>query len=142
MPNHFRPIKTGLLICGAIAGLVLVVLVLLVHHYRAEQYQIIHAVFLTPTNQAVLHESAALCYSNEQLAQAVQAAAIVDEVGMRAFNLDGTNLIACIVSNYTVEKIVGRQGFGLIVLRKSHTNGVSFTVFKGTKRFLQFYYTH
>ena len=140
MRDHFQSMKLGLLICGVLVGLALVVLLLVVRHYRAEQYQIIHAVFLTTTNYGELEKPAALCYSNEQLTQAVKTPAILDEAGMKAFNLDGTNLIACIVSNYTVEKVLGRQNFGLIILRKSQTNGVSFTVFKGTKRFLQFNY--
>ena len=76
----------------------------------------------------------------ERLRQAVKAPELLDQAGMKALNLDGTNLIACVVSNYCVEKVVGRQNLGLIILRRSETNGTSFTVFKGTKRFLQFHY--
>jgi len=132
--------KLGLMFGGVLVGLALLVFLLVVRHYRAEQYQIIHAVFLTTTNYGDLQQPATLCYSNEELTQAVKTPAILNEAGMGAFNLDGSNLMACIVSNYTVEKVLGRQNFGLIILRKSQTNGVSFTVFKGTRRFLQFNY--
>lgn len=121
-------------------GLVLVVGVLVVRHYKAERYQIIHAVFLSTPKTSVLQEPATLCYSNEQLTQAVKEPELLDQAGMKSFNLDGTDLIACIVSNYCVEKVVGRQNFGLIILRRSETNGISFTVFRGRKRFLQFHY--
>ena len=108
--------------------------------YRGERYQIVHSAFLSVTNRDVLSQEAILCYSNDQLAKAVKSKAILDEAGMGRFNLDESNVIACIVSNYTVERVVGRQNFGLIVLQRSPTNGISFTVFKGTKRFLQFNY--
>jgi hypothetical protein len=133
-------LKTALRVGGILIGAGLIILLLLVHHYRAEQYQIIHAVFLTTTNQDMLRQPAALCYSNEELRQAIKTFKVLDQAGMKSFNLDGTNLIACVIPNHTVERVLGRQDFGLIILRKSPTNGISFTVIKGTKRFLQFNY--
>ena len=119
----------------------LLVLLVVARYYRAEHYQIVHTAFFPTTNWDALEQPAILCYSNEELKQSVNAPAVQDKLGMKSFDLDRGGLIACVLSNYVVEKVVGRQNFGLIILRKSQTNGISFTVFKGTKRFLQFNYS-
>lgn len=133
-------IKRVGIIVGILTGTAFAALLIIMHHYRGEQYQIVHAVFLTTNTQGLLQQPAALCYSNEQLAEAVKTTNLLDQVGMGSIDLDHTHLIACVVSGYTVEKVVGRQNFGLVILHKSPQPGVSFTVFRGTKRFLQFHY--
>jgi hypothetical protein len=104
-----------------------------------EEYQIVHAVYLT--NQDVLIDNGAVCYTREQLLRAVTSPGVLDQAGMNAFNLHEHGLIACMMSNYTVKEVVGRGDIGLIILKKSPTNGVSFTVVQGHSRFLQFNYS-
>jgi hypothetical protein len=135
---------------GIVLILGILVFVLFIQRFRAEHYRIVYTAFLTGTNLDVLSGPEALCYSNKQLKEAVKRSDILDRAGMLAFNLDEPDLMACIISNCTVQEIVGRDDFGLIILKPSQTNGISFTVFKGTKRFLQFndprvveeYYAH
>jgi len=132
--------RTAWLIGALFFSVALVILVFLAQHYRAERYQIIHTAFVSGTNQDALVEVAAICYSNEQLRKAVKDTNILDQAGMSAFNLDKPDLVACVISNYTVKEVVGRDELGFIVVRKSLTNGISFVVFKGKKRMLQFNY--
>jgi hypothetical protein len=108
-------------------------------YYAGETYQIVHAVYLT--NQDALVENGAVCYTREQLLRAVTSPAVLDQAGMNAFNLHEHGLIACMMSNHTVKEVVGRGDIGFIILKKNPTNGVSFTVVKGTSRFLQFNYS-
>ena len=116
------------------------VLLCVAYRYRAEHYEIVHSVFLTDTDvrTEVLH--GAVCYSNRELSEAVKSTALLSRAGMTAFDCDTPNLIACIIPNYTIEKVVGRDDFGLIILQRSATNGVTFAVIRGTKRMLQFNY--
>jgi len=126
-------------VAGVLIGVAFVFL-LLVLHDRGEKYEIIHATFVSVTNSDMLQQRAALCYSNKDLMEAAERFGVLDQVETKSYNLDEPNLIACIVPNYSVERVVGRQDFGLIIMRKESTSGISFTVFKGTKRFLQFNY--
>ncbi len=112
----------------------------LIAHYRGERYEIVQAVFIVTTNIQTLNQPAALCYSNKELRDAAMLFEGLNLVDMKTVDLDGSHYMACIGPNHTVDKVVGRQDFGLIILHKSTTNGVSFTLFKGTKRFLQFNY--
>ncbi|MFA6546083.1 MAG: hypothetical protein WCS99_16815 [Limisphaerales bacterium] len=132
--------RRALILSGAVVGLVVLVLLVLAYHYRGERYEIVHTAFLSTTNQEALLKQGTVCYSNKELKDAVQIGEFLDQAGMKSFNLDETNLIACVISNYTVERVVGRQNFGLILVQKSATNGISFTVFRGKKRMLQFNY--
>ncbi len=56
----------------ALFGLALAVLCFLAEHYRAERYQIIYTAFLREATQDDLERPAAICYSNEQLREAVK----------------------------------------------------------------------
>jgi hypothetical protein len=132
--------KRILAVGGILIGVGLLVLLLLTYHFQVEQYQIIHTAYFSVTNKDLLNHPAVLCYSDAQLREAGVITNALDQACMNSFNSDRTDLIACIVPNYIVERIVGRQDIGFIVLRKSPTPGISFTLFKGTKRFLQFNY--
>lgn len=123
-----------------IAALGFLVCILYINRYRGEKYQILYTVFVPGGELDLPDRQSVICYSSEQLRQALKSTDILERFGANAYDLDKPDIIACVISNYTVEKVVGRQGFGLIVLQRSPTNGVSFTVFRGTKRFLQFYY--
>jgi hypothetical protein len=102
-----------------------------------EGYQIVHAVYLT--NQDALVDNGAVCYTREQLLRAVTSPGVLDQAGMNAFKLHEQGLIACMMSNCTVKEVdVGTGDIGFIILKKSQTNGVSFTVIKGPSRFLLF----
>src|SRR2546421_1229466 len=132
--------RTGLIFVGCLTGVALIVFLFWAQYYRAEEYQIVHTAFVVGTNQNLISSRSAICYSNEQLRRAVKETNVLERAGLTPYNLDQPNLIACIISNYVVEKVVGRANLGFILVHQSTTNGISFTVFKGTKRFLQFNY--
>ena len=132
--------KTGLKIFAAIMGASLLVLLLWVRSFAPDKYEIVHAVFLT--NQDALVDNGAVCYTKEQLMRAVTSPGVLDQAGMNAFKLHEQGLLACMKSNYTVKAVVAGAGdVGFIILKKSRTNGVSFTVIKGPSRFFQFNYS-
>jgi len=124
----------------ALAALAVVGLLCIAYRYRAEHYGIVHEVFLTDAEARTLVLHGAVCYSNRELSDAVTSTTLLSRAGMDAFDLDERHLIACIIPNYTIEKVVGRDDFGLIILKRSTTPGVTFAVVRGTKRLLQFNY--
>jgi len=108
------------------------------NHYQGEKYKIIHAVYLPSENPDVLAAPGKLFYSNEKLLADAQELALFQKAGMKSSELEGPDLILAVIPNYTIKTVVGRQDFGFILIDKNTTNGVSLTIFKGTKRFLQF----
>jgi hypothetical protein len=121
-----------------IFGVAMALVLLLWFHYRTENYKKVYSVFIVATNLNTLSTNATICYSNEQLRRTVQDSELLEKAGIAAFDFDKTNLFVCIVGGCTVERVVARQDMGMVLLRRSSANGISFTVFQGKKRFFQF----
>ena len=130
--------KKFLLIGAVLLGAVLVLFVVLTNFSHAERYRIVHASFLPGLDASSLPAPGVVCYSSQDLRHAVKATNVLDQAGMSSFNLDEGDLTVIIVSNHVVQEVVGQGGIGFIRVRKSPTNGVSFTIVKGKKRLLQF----
>lgn len=106
---------------------------------QTERYQVIYSTFLTLTNKEAIPKQAAICFSDKELKEAVQPS-VLQAAGLKSLDLNQPDLILCVLLNYNVEMAVGRGNLGFIGVRRSATNGVSFTVLKGTKRMLQLNY--
>jgi len=115
-----------------------IVALLLVRQLCADRYRIVHAAFIPGMNREALPADGVVCYSSRDLGQAIHSTNILEQAGMTHFNLDASDLTAIVVSDHVFEQVVGQCGIGFIHVRKSATNGVSFTVVKGKKRLLQF----
>jgi hypothetical protein len=107
-------------------------------YYQGEKYQILRAVYLPTTNQAILREPGKLFYSNQKAMADRETFDLLQLAQIKSSELSEPNVMLAVIPNFTVKEVVGRQDFGFIMVTKCQTNGVSLTIFRGTKRFLQF----
>ncbi len=120
-----------MVVCGVLA------LMYLKYVVSAEEYVILQADYVVVTNMGLPKHEAVICYSNDQLRKAGAITNVLHEAHIQFADLDKPDRLACIVPNYTVDRVVGRQDIGFIILRTNPVPGISYTLLKGTKRFLQ-----
>ena len=116
-----------------IVGL-LVIAGFVIYCNKPEFYEISYTVILPATGQYSNLPPGGVCYSRKQLREILGDQVNPEMKALFEFDLDSPDLFACFIRGHKIQRVVGREDLGFIILSPDEVSGTTFAVVKGNKK--------